>query len=148
MNEEMQVLCKNEMWDLIPHSPQKKVISCRWIYKVKYNANGSVNRVYKGRLVPKGYAQTYRVDYEETFVPVAKMTIVQTIIALATARGWHLHQINVKNAFLQDELEEEVFMIQPLGFESTNHSTAIDRLKKPLYAFMCYVVLEDHQVPK
>ena len=86
MNEEMQALSKNETWDLVPHSPHKKEISCRWIYKVKYNVDGSVNR-YKARLIAKGYAQTHGVDYDETFAPVAKMTIVQTVIALVLPKG-------------------------------------------------------------
>ena len=75
------------------------------IYKVKYKDDGSVNR-YKARLVAKGYAQTHGVNYEETFAPVAKMTTVQTVIAIAAAKGWHLHQMDVKNTFLQGELEE------------------------------------------
>ena len=87
-----------------PTSSHKKVIGCRWIYKVKYNANGSVNR-YKARLEAKCYAQTHGVDYEETFAPVAKMTTMRTVIALAAVKGWHLHQMDVKNTFLQGELE-------------------------------------------
>ena len=89
MNEEMEALCKNETWDLVPHTPHKKAIGCRWIYKVKHNADGSVNRL-KAPLVAKGYAQTHDIDYEETFCPVAKMTIVRTVIALAVAKGWLL----------------------------------------------------------
>ena len=73
------------------------------------------------------------IDYEETFAPVAKMTTVRTVIALATANGRHLHQVDIKNAFLQGELEEEVYMIQPLGFELRVHPNAVYRLKKPLY---------------
>ena len=94
----------------------KKAIGCRWIYKVKHKVGGSVNR-YKARLVAVGYAQTHDVDYEETFALVAKMTTVQTVIVLAVAKGWHLHQTGMKNAFLQGELEEEVYMVQPPGFE-------------------------------
>ena len=75
MNEEIQALRKNETWDFVPTSPHKKAIGCRWIYKVKYNADGSVNR-YKARLVAKGYAQMHGVDYKETFAPVAKMKMV------------------------------------------------------------------------
>ena len=87
---------------------------------MKYNVDGSVNL-----LVEKGYAQMHGVDYEETFGPVAKMTIVRTVIALATTKGWHLHQMDVKNAFLQGELEEEVYMVQLPGFESNIHPKAL-----------------------
>mgnify|MGYP000538874717 FL=1 len=72
---------------------------------MKYNVDGSDNR-YKARLVAKVYAQMHDVDYEETFAPIAKMTIVRTVIALAAVKGWHLHQMDVKNAFFQGELEE------------------------------------------
>ena len=84
------------------------------------NADGSVNRL-KARLIAKGYAQMHDIDYEETFAPVAKMTTVQIVISVAAAKGWDLHQMNVKNAFLQGELEEEVYMVQPPGFESNIH---------------------------
>ena len=70
MNEEMQELSKNETWDIVPHSPQKKAIGCIWIFKVKYSVDGSVNR-YKARLIPKGYAQTHSVDDEEIFALVS-----------------------------------------------------------------------------
>mgnify|MGYP002776103917 CR=1 FL=1 len=133
MNEQMEALCKNETWDLIPHTPHKKVIGCWCIYKVKHNTDGLVNRL-KARLVAKGYAHTHDIDYEETFSPVAKMTTVRTVIVLAAAKGWHLHQMDIKNTFLQGELEEEVYMIQPPGFESRAHLNAVCRLKKPLYS--------------
>ena len=80
----------------------------------------------------KGYAQTHGVDYEDTFAPVAKMTTIRTVTALAATMGWHLHQIDVKNAFLQGELDEEVYMVQPPGFTLSSHPQVICRLKKSL----------------
>ena len=122
MNEEMHALCKNEMWDLVPTSPRKKAIGCSWIYKVKCNADGSVNR-YQAQLVAKGYAQTHGFDYEETFALMAKMTTIRTVIALVVAKEWHFHQMDVKNdAFLQCELDKEVYMVQPPGFKSNPHN--------------------------
>jgi hypothetical protein len=98
------------------HLPKdKKTIGCKWVYKVKHNADGSVSR-YKARLVAKGYAQTYGIDYEETYSPIAKMTIVKTIIVMAVAKGWSLYQMDVKNAFLDGDLQEEVYMEQPPGY--------------------------------
>jgi hypothetical protein len=90
MDEEMAALDANVTWELVALPKDKKVIGCKWVYKVKHNADGFVSR-YKARLVAKGYAQTYGVDYEETYSPVAKMTIVRTIIAMAAAKGWSLH---------------------------------------------------------
>ena len=96
MNEEMEALCKNETWDLVPHTPHKKSIECRWIYKVKHNADALINCL-KAWLNVKEYGQTHGIDYAKTFAPVAKMTIVPTVIALETAKRWNLHQLDVKN---------------------------------------------------
>ena len=98
------------------------------MYKVKYNTNGSVNR-YKARLVAKGYAQQHGIDYDEKFAPVAKMRIVRVLLAVATAKGWHLHKMDVKNAILQGELEEQLYMVQPLGLHSRTNTSAVCRLK-------------------
>ncbi|MCO5615162.1 hypothetical protein L7F22_069451 [Adiantum nelumboides] len=114
----MDALYGNETWELVPFPKGKKPIGCRWVYKVKHNSDGSVSR-YKVRLVAKGYAQTNGIDYEETFAPIAKMAIVRTIIAVAKAKGWILHQMDVKNAFLHGGLQEEVYMEQPRGFQDT-----------------------------
>jgi hypothetical protein len=79
------------------------------VYKVKHNVDGYVSK-YKIRLVVKGYAQTYGIDYEETYSPVVEMTIVRIIIIMATAKGWSLHQMDIKNVFLHGGLQEEVYM--------------------------------------
>ncbi len=102
------------------------------MYKVKHNADGSVNR-YKARLVAKGYAQTYGIDYEETYSPVAKMTTIRAIIVMAVAKGWSLYQMDVKNVFLHGDLHEEVYMEQPLGYVDETHPNLVCRLKKTLY---------------
>ena len=107
MDEELVALYGNETWDLVPLPKEKKIIGCKWVYKVKHNSDGSISR-YKARLVAKGYAQTHGIDYEETFAPIAKMAIVRSVIAVAAAKGWFLHQMDVKNAFLHGDLIEEV----------------------------------------
>ena len=96
----MQALCKNETWDLVPDSPHKKAIGCRWIYKVKYNVDGSVNR-YKALVIAKGYAQMHGVDYEETFSLVAKMTTMRTMIATVVAKGWHSIKLTSRTPFFK-----------------------------------------------
>ncbi|MCO5564358.1 hypothetical protein L7F22_018018 [Adiantum nelumboides] len=102
MDEEMDALYGNETWDLVPFPKGKRPIGCRWVYRVKHDSDESVSR-YKARLVAKGYAQTYGIDYEETFAPVAKMaTIKAIIVVVAATKGWILHQMDVKNAFLHD----------------------------------------------
>ena len=96
------------------------------------HSDGSVSR-YKARLVAKGFSQTHGIDYDETFAPVAKMATVMTVIAVAAAKGWYLHQMDVKNYFLQGDLQEEVYMDQPLGYEDESHPDYVCKLRKALY---------------
>jgi hypothetical protein len=109
MDEEMATLDVNKTWELVPLPEGKKAIGCKWVYKVKHNSDGSISR-YKARLVAKGYAQTHGIDYEGTFALVAKMATMRAVIAVAASRGWLLHQMDVMNAFLHGELQEEVYL--------------------------------------
>ena len=93
----------------------QKVIGCKWVYKMKFNSDGTLNRC-KAQLVAKGYSQTYGIDYDKTFSPVAKMASIRVFIYLASSLNWTLHQMDVNNAFLNGFLNEEVFMEQPEGF--------------------------------
>lgn len=130
MSEEMSALDKTGTWDLVYLPTGKKTIGCRWVYKIKTKSDGSIER-YKARLVAKGFAQEYGMDYEETFAPVAKMTSVRVLIAVASSRQWDISQMDVKNAFLNGDLKEEVYMVAPPG---VSHAPGqVCRLKKALY---------------
>ncbi|WVZ87161.1 hypothetical protein U9M48_033847 [Paspalum notatum var. saurae] len=115
MLEELTALEKNKTWDLVPFPVGKKVVNCKWVYTVKQNPNGKIER-YKARLVAKGYSQTYGIDYDEAFAPIAKMSTVRTLISCAANFNWPLYQLDVKNAFLHGDLQEEVYMDIPPGF--------------------------------
>jgi hypothetical protein len=132
MDEKMAMLDANATWELVVLPKDKKIIGCKWVYKIKHNANGFVNR-YKTRLVAKGSAQTYGINYEETYSPVAKMTTLRIIIAMAATKGWLLHQMDVKNVFLHGELHEEMYMEQPPSYVDQTHPNLVCRLKKTLY---------------
>ncbi len=88
---------------------------------------------YKARLVAKGYAQTYGINYEETYSLIAKMTTIRAIIVMVVAKGWFLHQMDVKNVFLHGDLQEEMYMEQPLSYVNQTHPNLVCRLKKALY---------------
>ncbi len=131
MDEEMVTLDATATWELVALPKDKKAIGCKWVYKVKHNADVFVNR-YKARLVAKGYVQTYGIDYEETYSLLAKMTTIRAIIVMAATKGWSLHQMDVKNIFLHGDLQE-VYMEQPPGYVDQTHPNLVCRLKKALY---------------
>ena len=103
MIEEMDALNENDTWNLVHLPTGKKAIGCRWVFAVKVNPDGSVARL-KARLVAKGYAQTYGVDYSDTFSLIAKMTYVRLFISLAATHYRDVHQLDIKNAFLHGDL--------------------------------------------
>lgn len=95
--------------------PGKKAIGCKWMFKTKYKVNGTLNK-HKSQLVSKGYAQKEGIDYEDKFSPTTKMKTIIIAFTMATQFGWKFHQMDVKSAFLNEDLEEEVYMQQPEGF--------------------------------
>ncbi|WVZ52011.1 hypothetical protein U9M48_003107 [Paspalum notatum var. saurae] len=115
MAEEIAALERTGTWDLVPTPSHVRPITCKWVYKVKTRSDGSLER-YKARLFARGFQQEHGRDYDETFAPVAHMTIVRALLAVASVREWSISQLDVKNAFLNGELREEVYMQPPPGY--------------------------------
>jgi hypothetical protein len=130
--DEMKALETNETWDVMELPRGKRPVGCKWVFNVKYKADGTIER-YKARLVAKGYTQTYGIDYTETFAPVAKLNTVRVLLSLAANLDWPLQQLDIKNAFLNGKLEEEVYMMLPPGFSKGNEGNKVCKLKKSLY---------------
>lgn len=132
MDAEHDVLLHNKTWHLVATPKGKNIIGCKWVYKVKKKADGTVDR-YKAQLVAKGYKQRYGLDYEDTFSPVVKAATIRLILSIAVSRGWSLRQLDVQNAFLHGVLQEEVYMYQPPGYEDETRPNLVCKLDKALY---------------
>jgi histone deacetylase 1/2 len=132
MDAELAALHRNETWRLVPAPPGINLIDSRWVFKVKHNPDGTVER-YKARLVAKGFKQRHGIDYDDTFSPVVKPTTIRVILSLAVTQGWHMRQLDVDNAFLHGFLEEEVYMLQPPGYVDPRYPHHICKLEKSLY---------------
>jgi LPS sulfotransferase NodH len=131
MANELIVLAANNTWSLTPLPPGKNPIGCKWVYKVKLKADGTLE-MYKARLVAKGYTQQEGLDNLKTFSPVAKFSTVRTLLAVAFAQNWSLTQLDVNNAFLHGDLTEEVYMDLPPGFPSKGETKLVCKLNKSL----------------
>uniref|UniRef100_H3G5X4 Reverse transcriptase Ty1/copia-type domain-containing protein n=1 Tax=Phytophthora ramorum TaxID=164328 RepID=H3G5X4_PHYRM len=131
-DSECDSLLKNDTWDVVPLPKGRKAIGCRWVFRVKENQAGEVER-FKARLVAKGFSQKYGIDYDETFAPVAKFTSIRIVLGLAAKYGLKLHQMDVKTAFLNGVLDEDIYMAQPDGYVDEAHPDHVCKLKRSLY---------------
>ncbi|BBG96609.1 hypothetical protein Prudu_005462 [Prunus dulcis] len=132
MENEMNMIEKNQTWELVRRPYDKPVIGVKWVYKTKLNLDGSVQKN-KVRLVAKRYAQKPGIDYNETFAPVARLDTIRTLIALAAKNNWKLFQLDVKSTFLNGVLEEKVYVDQPDRFIVQGEEDKVYKLHKALY---------------
>ncbi|GJR44789.1 retrotransposon protein, putative, ty1-copia subclass [Tanacetum coccineum] len=132
MNVEMQSMKDNEVWELVDLPPNGKTVGHKWLFKKKTDMDGAVH-TYKARLVAKGFTQTPRIDYEETFSPVADIRAIRILIAIAAFYDYEIWQMDVKTAFLNGYLNEEVYMEQPEGFVSQKFPNRVCKLKHSIY---------------
>ncbi|KAM2053211.1 hypothetical protein ACFX1T_002881 [Malus domestica] len=133
MNEELRLLKKNATWEVTNLPTSKKPMRCKWVCIVKYKADETVD-YFKARLVAKEYTQKYRIDYTDTFSPVAKINTVRVLLSLAANLDWPLKQFDVKNAFLHGDLTDEIYMELPPGSNIPGRQRQkVCRLRKSLY---------------
>jgi len=116
MSIELTALMKHGTWDLVLPPSRCNTVGCKWVFRVKRKTDGSVER-FKAHLVAKGYNQCPGIDYKQTFSPVIKPTTIRTVLSLAVMHSWDLRQLDVNNVFLNGELTETIFMVQPPGFK-------------------------------
>jgi histone deacetylase 1/2 len=131
MQAEYSALMNNNTWSLVPLPAHRRAIGCKWVFRIKENPDGSINK-YKARIVAKGFNQEAGFDFQETFSPVVKPVTIRIILTLALSLKWDIQQIDINNAFLNGILQEEVYMSQPPGFISSD-KTPVCKLHKALY---------------
>ena len=131
MKTEITALEDNHTWDVTELPPGRRAIGCQWLFSNKYNADGTIERP-KARLVARGNRQREGFDYKDTFALVAKMNTVRFLLVVSAAQRWEVHQMDVHNAFLHGDLEEEIYMQLPPGFQSSKPNQ-VCRLRKSLY---------------
>jgi hypothetical protein len=132
MQEEMSSMDKNNVWELVDLPPERKTIGNKWVLKVKRKADGSINK-YKACLVAKSNTQREGIDYEDTFSPVVRFASIRLILSIVAKQDLELFQMDVKTAFLNGELDEEIYMAQPASFEVQGHERKVCHLKHSIY---------------
>jgi len=131
IRNEMDSIISNETWELVERPFGCKPIGCKWMFKKKLRPDGTIER-YKARLVAKGYTQREGVDFFDTYSPVARLTTIRVLLSLAVSYGLLIHQMDVKTASLNGELEEEIYMDQPDGFVTSGQKGKVCKLLKSL----------------
>ena len=116
MGEEIKSLEKMGTWEAVPLPEGRKTISCKWVYRIKRDADGNPTR-YKARLVARGFSQVHGLDYDETYAPVTRLETIRLLLGIAAAKDWEIRQIDVKSAYLYGDLDEEIYMDAPPGYE-------------------------------
>ncbi|GJV43656.1 retrotransposon protein, putative, ty1-copia subclass [Tanacetum coccineum] len=132
MNAEMQSMKDNQVWNLVDLPPNCKTVRSKWLFKKKTDMYGNIH-TYKAGLVAKGFTQSYRVDYEETFSPVADIKAIRILIAIAAYYDYKIWQMDVKIAFLNGRLNEDVYMVQPEGFVNPKYPGRVCKLQRSIY---------------
>ena len=111
MKEELESIEKNNTWEMVNLLERKKAIRVKWVYKVKENPKGKIVK-HKARLVAKGFLQREGIDYDEVFAPVARLETIRLVVGISNSENWQMYQMDVKSAFLNGPLEEEVYVDQ------------------------------------
>ncbi|KAG8503385.1 hypothetical protein CXB51_001330 [Gossypium anomalum] len=132
MRSEMDSMYENQVWTLVDPPERVKPIGCKWVFKKKTDMDGNL-QTYKGRLVAKSFRQIYGVDYDETFSPVAMFKSIRILLAIAAFHDYKIWQMDVKTAFLNGKLEEDVYMTQPEGFVDPKDAGKICKLQRSIY---------------
>ena len=140
--EEITSLENRGTWEVVPRPKGVNVVSCKWVYRVKYGANGEVT-CYKAQLIARGFTQIHGLDYSETFAPVTRLETLRLLLGIAVKEDWEVRQIDVKNTYLYGDLDEEIFMDAPQGYDVPEGHVLL--LKKALYGLK-QAICQEHGI--
>src|SRR5436190_9564893 len=132
MNNEMKSLNECKTWILVDETPNMHVISCKWVFNIKRHQNSEINK-YKARLVARDFEQRNGIDYSEIYSPVARIETIRLMLALSVEEDMHVHQMDVVTAYIQGDLSDELYMMQPPMFQVKSENRKVCKLLRPIY---------------